>query len=63
MIRVIGTAQKEIHEATCKNCASKLEYTLNEVKEYNGRDYSGGSDGHRYIRCPSCSDKIILKSW
>lgn len=63
MAKKIGTDKKFIKTITCKNCASIIEYTLQEIKEVNGRDYSGGADGCRYIDCPECSKRILLEVW
>lgn len=63
MIQIVGKDQKHIHTISCKNCASVLEYTRNEVKEQHGKDYSGGSDGCEYIWCPACNHKVVIKSW
>jgi len=32
-------------------------------EEVNGKDYSGGPVGRRYITCPKCKKKIILEEW
>ena len=64
MIRVIKRGFREfIKQTACPNCAAVIEYTTSEVKERHGKDYSGGSDGCEYIKCPDCSKEIILKSW
>lgn len=47
----------------CSNCGATLEYTPNDVKERNGRDYSGGPDGEEYINCPNCRKRAIIRSW
>lgn len=47
----------------CEHCLATVEYAPIEVKEVNGKDYSGGPDGHRYITCPNCKKKIILEEW
>lgn len=63
MVKVVGIAPEAVKQVVCHNCASMLEYTKSEVKEYHGRDYSGGSDGREWIVCPSCGHKVILRSW
>lgn len=63
MPTVVGKDDKHVHRCTCKNCASILEYTKNEVDEVNGKDYYGGSDGYEYINCPTCGKRVILRSW
>lgn len=52
-----------IKEIICKNCGVTLEYVPIDVKEEHGRDYSGGSDGCKYINCPNCMKRVIIKSW
>jgi DNA-directed RNA polymerase subunit RPC12/RpoP len=44
----------------CDNCGVTLEYTPKDVKTRNVTDYSGGSDGEEYIRCPECKEKVII---
>lgn len=63
MVTVIGDAPEAKRRTICRRCAIELEYTEGEVKEYHGKDYSGGPDGHQWIDCPKCGQKIILKSW
>lgn len=63
MIKVIGEAPEAVKQATCHHCAAKLEYTQNEVKRYDGKDYSGGPDGREWINCPRCSNEVVLRSW
>lgn len=63
MVKVIGEAPEQVKHTTCKHCAARLEYTLSDVKEVQGVDYSGGPDGHEYIYCPRCNHKVILRAW
>lgn len=63
MVKVIGLDQSEVKRITCKNCASILEYTQNEVLITSGTDYGGGSCGSHFLNCPTCSKKVIIKSW
>jgi len=64
MIRVIGRGAPEVVKQTiCCNCGAVLEYTPNEIKERNREDYSGGADGCTYIKCPDCSQPVVLTSW
>ena len=63
MVNIIGKSPELMKKITCKNCASILEYTKSEVKIRNGQDYSGGSDGMEYIKCPQCNKKVIIRSW
>lgn len=63
MVEVIGKDEKVFEGCTCRKCASKLRYTLNDVLEYHGKDYSGGPDGKEWIVCPNCWNEVILRSW
>lgn len=63
MVEIVGVDPAQKHRITCKGCASILEYTKSEVKQCNGRDYSGGSDGQEWIDCPKCGKKVIIRSW
>lgn len=63
MAKVVGKDKKAVKRVTCSGCASIVEYTQNEVKEINGRDYGGGPDGCTYITCPQCQKRITLTSW
>ncbi len=64
MAKIIGKKPVAVKRTVCRDgCGYKIEYVPNDVQEYHGRDYGGGPDGHKYIRCPNCSKKIILESW
>ena len=63
MVTVVGIDQSAMKQTTCKNCASLLQYTQNEVQEYHDRDISGGADGSEWIDCPKCGQRVILRSW
>lgn len=49
MVQIVGNDPQAVKRTTCRNCAAVLEYTPSEVKEYHGKDYSGGSDGREWI--------------
>lgn len=63
MVRVVGEAPEAVKKATCGHCAAQLEYVPAEVKEYHGKDYSGGADGKKWINCPRCGHEVILEAW
>jgi RNase P subunit RPR2 len=63
MVKVVGTDSSAVKRCTCKTCSAVLEYTQNEVKRVDGRDYSGGSDGKEYIYCSNCGREVILIAW
>jgi RNase P subunit RPR2 len=63
MVQIVGNDPQAVKRTTCRNCAAVLEYTPSEVKEYHGKDYSGGSDGKEWIDCPRCGTQVVLRSW
>lgn len=63
MAKVVGRDETAVKRVTCRGCAAILEYTQNEVQEYHGTDYSGGSDGMEWVQCPSCGGRAVIRSW
>lgn len=63
MVKVIGEAPEAVKQATCHNCAARLEYVNADVKSCHGLDYSGGSAGKEWIDCPRCGHDVTLRSW
>lgn len=63
MAKVIGYDKKAVKRCTCEECGARIEYVKADVKEYHGRDISGGPDGYTFIVCPGCGEKVILESW
>jgi len=63
MVKIVGKDESFVKRVTCRSCASILEYTLNEVREYHGTDYTGGADGQEWVDCPNCGRKAIIRSW
>lgn len=65
MAKVVGKDETYVHRVSCDKCASRVEYTLNEVTKIDGTDYSGGPNGYTYIICPNpkCQQRIILDRW
>ena len=64
-MKVISTKphKSAVKRVVCGLCGAKLEYVLNDVKEYHGHDYSGGPDGQKWVDCGNCGKKVILESW
>lgn len=54
MVTVVGRDDKYRYQATCKTCASILEYWEQEVQRAIHTDYGGGSESWEYIVCPNC---------
>jgi hypothetical protein len=46
----------------CKRCGRTIEYADNEVQSNASRDYGGGWDVHRFIKCPAddCGGTITI---
>lgn len=63
MVSVVGRDEKAVKRVTCRSCASILEYTQSEVKNFTSYDYGGGRDINYYIDCPSCLQKVYVKSY
>jgi DNA-directed RNA polymerase subunit RPC12/RpoP len=64
-VKVISTKPDAsvVKQIVCRKCGARLEYTPLDVKEYSGRDYSGGPDGCTWVDCPNCGDKAVISSW
>ena len=61
-ITVVGVDQQAIKRATCRSCASILEYTPSDVVEWQNRGYDGSSDTEYYLPCPKCKNHVVLGS-
>ena len=60
MIEVVGKDPKHMKQCSCKNCATVLRYTENEVTTKTSTDYGGGLDTWKSIRCPVCGNKVTV---
>lgn len=50
MARIVeGPKPKRVE---CDECSAVIEYLPEEVQEHHGRDYSGGADGWKRVKCP-----------
>jgi len=58
MIEIVGKDPKHMKQCSCRNCASVLKYTEDEVTYTTYKDYGGGSDVEKTIKCPACGYKI-----
>ena len=54
---------KVVKEVVCRNCGVTLEYVPNDIKKYKSYDYTGDCDINYYIDCPSCNNKVHVKSY
>jgi RNase P subunit RPR2 len=61
MVQIVGKDPGVVKRVTCRKCASILEYTEMEVTEEYIREYGGGGDTYRRIRCPCCNNKQDVK--
>lgn len=59
MPRIIKPATELI--CVCGSCKAEIGYFPFEVKEGTSKDISGVVDLYKFIICPSCDQKIILK--
>ena len=57
-VKVVGFDEKTKQRKTCRNCGAIVEFVPADVQEHRGTDYSGGPDGHKYVRCPKCKECI-----
>lgn len=49
----------------CEACSAVIGYMPEEVEEHNGRDYSGGPDGYKRVKCPreKCPGYGYVERW
>jgi hypothetical protein len=49
----------------CESCDSLIEYKVEEIDEYHGKDYSGGPDGYKRVKCPAdgCRGWGYISRW
>lgn len=52
-----------VKQIVCRGCGATLEYVPNDVKVWNGKDYSGGSAGQEWIDCPNCKKEVMIRNW
>ena len=58
MIKVVGKDDNLVKKATCRNCASILEYLPSDRLNGSDRDYTGCTDTYKYIACPACNKEL-----
>lgn len=49
-----------VKKCVCKHCGATLEYTPQDVKIKNYKDYGGGSDNYEEFNCPNCNKLIQI---
>lgn len=45
----------------CPTCSAKIGYLKREIKEWEHGEYIGYWTLDRYLTCPECNEKIILR--
>lgn len=63
MITIVGVAQEAILKATCRHCASMLEYTRSDIQERTDTDYTGSKDIVKFIPCPKCGHQVVVRGY
>ncbi|TSC73700.1 MAG: hypothetical protein G01um101444_482 [Parcubacteria group bacterium Gr01-1014_44] len=57
-------AASVVKKCICKNCGKKLKYVPKDVVTQNAEDfYMCGTGGMKWITCPSCKERVVLKRW
>jgi ribosomal protein S27E len=52
-----------VKEIICRNCGATLEYVPADIHTRTSRDYGGGSDVHKYIKCPPCGHEVTVQRY
>lgn len=47
-----------VKEVVCRNCGVTLSYVPNDVVSRYVKDYGGGGDTYKHIKCPNCSKEV-----
>lgn len=47
--------------ATCRECGAGLTYMPGDVQRGTSTDYGGGKEHYKYIQCPACASKVIVR--
>lgn len=58
MAKVLGYDPQLLKQCKCRECTAIIEYGEREVEVYIERDYGGGSERIKFIRCPSCGAEV-----
>jgi len=62
-VKVVSDKPVRTRKVVCTKCSFELEYTGEDVKSYDKRDYSGDLDTYYYIECPRCSKQVFVRAW
>ena len=63
MIKVISDKPHPsvVKQIICKNCGATLEYVPQDLQEDHHTDYLGDTDYWKYVRCPKCDNKVVVR--
>lgn len=63
MSKIVKPAKPK--RAVCEDCRATIEYLPEEVQERHGRDYGGGPDGFKRVKCPrpGCKGFAYIERW
>jgi hypothetical protein len=63
MAEIVEPPVKE--RVACADCKAVIAYLPEEVEERHGKDYSGGPDGWRRVKCPrpGCPGHGYIERW
>ena len=60
-MRVISDASKDIEKRLiCHKCGTEIGYLPIDIQEKICRDYGGGYDTIKWIKCPKCKREIVV---
>lgn len=62
MVKVVAESPEAVKQATCLNCAARLEYTQSEVKRHDSVNVCGGLDTRKWLNCPRCGNDVAPPS-
>jgi hypothetical protein len=51
---------KIVRHVTCRRCGTHLSYLPVDIQKRDYRDYSGVSDTHYWIACPTCREQVTV---
>lgn len=60
---VVGKDPAQVLTATCRGCASILQYVRSDVQERIVRDYTGDAESFHFINCPCCNKEVPARKY
>ena len=61
MVEVIKHGDKNITD--CDFCGAQLRYSVDDIKEHESYISQRDSYSEKYIICPDCNSKVIVKGY